>query len=102
MIQYVLILFIMVFAQVDSEDPVCNENSILVNDVCVLIDHPCEPDMYGNIYCDDVAVEDRLTLERFLFEPPIVNGKPTVPIGLVILIISAIIIGVFITIRKRK
>lgn len=61
----------------------------------------CEPDMYGNLWCDP-PVEDRLTLERFLFEPPIINEKPTLPMGLVILIISIIVIGVFVIMRKRK
>ena len=61
----------------------------------------CEPDMYGNLWCDP-PVEDRLTLERFLFDPPIVNEKPTLPIGLVILIVSIIAIGVFVIWGKRK
>jgi len=61
----------------------------------------CEPDMYGNLWCGP-PVEDRLTLERFLFDPPIVNEKPTLSIGLVILIISIITIGVFVIWRKRK
>jgi len=104
----ILIVFATIFlpmsvdAQVDSEDPICNENSRLVNDVCVQIDHSCEPDMYGNIYCDDMAVEDRLTLERFLFEPPIINNKPTVPMGLIIGIVAVIVIGFFAIRIKRK
>ena len=84
-----------------SDEEICSSGTKLVDGVCTVIDNGCEPDMYGNIYCDPL-VEDRLTLERFLFEPPIVNGKLTLPIGILILIISIIVVGIFVIIKKRK
>lgn len=84
-----------------TDEDICGTGTVLVDGVCTIIDNGCKPDMYGNIYCDP-PIEDRLTLERFLFEPPIIDGKQTIPMGLKILVSSIIFTCIFVAWRKRK
>ena len=76
----------------------CGPNTFLKDDVCEATYPGCNPDAYGNYYCDP-PVEDGLTLERFLFESP--------PIALLVVFgILGLIIGIPIVViyvwRKRK
>jgi len=90
----------------------CRTGTVLTNGVCKIIDNGCEPDMYGNVYCDELA-EDRLTLNRvFLIEESMGFGSGTAIFDksgfTFFTIIIAIIIGFgaffgsIIFLRKRK
>jgi hypothetical protein len=89
----IILIIISSFAASDEPIPICSPETVLTNGVCKVIDNGCEPDMYGNIYCDNL-VEDALTLERFLFEPPIINEQPTFPMILIFLTIP-LFIGIY-------
>ncbi len=101
-----LIIFLLISSSIiipafAQEEPNCGPDTFVYDGNCVRNDGPCKLDMNGDLFCTS-QIEDRLTLERFLFDPPYINDKPTVPMGLVLLIISIIIIGVFLIRRKRK
>jgi len=77
----------------DESLPDCRSGTELRDGVCTVIDGGCEPDIDGNTFwCD--PVEDALTLERFLFEPPIINEQPTFPMILIFLTIP-LFIGIY-------